>query len=67
MAYGDTKDKWLYDIFLDECCVGDQGDYAFDTKEEAEIDANEYLELAISKEYGRNADDFKIEYYQAIY
>ena len=67
MAYEDTKGKWLYDIFLDDNYVGDQGDEAFDTKEKAEIDANEYLELALSKEYGRSADDFVIEYYQEAY
>lgn len=67
MAYGDTKGKWLYDIFLDDCYVGDQGDYAFNTKEEAEVDANHYLEQALVEEYNRSADDFVIEYYQAIY
>lgn len=65
MEYGNTEGKWLYDIFLDDCFVGNQGDSAFDTKEEAEIDANEHLELALANEYNRNADDFKIEYYQA--
>lgn len=67
MAYGDTKDKWLYDIFLDDFIVGNQGDGAFDTKEEAEIDANEWIEQCLASEYSRSADDFRIEYYQAIY
>lgn len=67
MKYGDTKGKWLYDIFLDDLCVGNQGDEAFNTREEAEIDANEYLEQALVNEYNRNADDFKVEYYQAQY
>ena len=61
------KGKWLYDIFLDDCLVGDQGDEAFDTKEEAEIDANSYIEDELTKEYEEPRDRFKIEYYQAQY
>ena len=38
------KGKWLYDIFLHGRCVGNQGDEAFDTKEEAEKIARETLE-----------------------
>ena len=65
--HGNTKGKWLYDIFLDDNHVGDQGDEAFDTREDAEIDANHYLEQALANEYNRNADDFVIEYYQGAY
>jgi ADP-ribosylglycohydrolase len=39
-----TKDKWLYDIFLDEHIVGNQGDEAFDTKEEVLAKAKESAE-----------------------
>jgi len=67
MAYEDTKGKWLYDIFLDDNYVGDQGNEAFDTREDAEIDANHYLEQVLVAEYGRSADDFVIEYYQGAY
>ena len=45
----DTKDKWLYDIFLDNLIVANQGDYAFDTKEEAEADANQYIEDTLDR------------------
>lgn len=65
--YGGTKDKWLYDIYLNDCIVGNQGDYAFDTKEEAEIDANDYIENGLSKFYEANGGDFVIDYYQAQY
>lgn len=65
--YGDTKDKWLYDIYLNNCIVGNQGDYAFDTMEEAAIDANDYIENGLSKFYEVNEDDFVIVYYQAQY
>lgn len=58
--------KWLYDIFLDDCIVGNQGDYEFDTKEEAVIDANDYIENTLVSEYERNGDDFEVQYYQAI-
>lgn len=61
------KGKWLYDIFLHGRCVGNQGDGAFDTKEEAEIDANEWIENVLSDFYGENANYFVIDYYQAQY
>lgn len=63
----DIKGKWLYDIYLDDCIVGNQGDYAFDTKDEAEIDANDYIENGLSKFYEANGDDFVVDYYQAQY
>lgn len=61
------KGKWLYDIFLHGRCVGNQGDEAFDTKEEAEIDANEWIENVLSEFYGENVNYFVIDYYQAQY
>ena len=61
------KGKWLYDIFLDDCIVGNQGDEEFDTKEEAVVDANDYIENGLTKFYEANADKFKVEYYQAQY
>lgn len=63
----DTKGKWLYDIYLNNYIVGNQGDYAFDTKDEAEIDANDYIENGLSEFYKANGDDFVIDYYQAQY
>ena len=61
-----TEGKWLYDIFLDGSIVGNQGDEAFDTKDEAVIDANIYIEEYLAKEYEVNGDEFVVEYYQAI-
>ena len=61
------KGKWLYDIYFNDCIVGNQGDYAFDTKNEAEIDANDYIENALSEVYEANGDDFVVDYYQAQY
>lgn len=65
--YGDTKGKWLYDIYLDNHIVGNQGDYAFNSKKEAEIDANDYIENGLSKFYETDEDKFEIDYYQAQY
>ena len=39
----------------------------FDTKEEAEVDANDYLENGLTKFYEADAEKFSIEYYQAQY
>ena len=67
MTATEWKDKWCYDIILNGVVVGNQGDETFDTKEEAVIDANEYIELALCNEYNVSGDDFEIEYYQAQY
>ena len=56
-------DKYLYDITLDGHLVGDQGDELFDTKDEAREDAEDYIRIALMKEYNRPFDDFKIECY----
>lgn len=62
-----TAGKWLYDIYLDDFCVGNQGDEAFDTKEEAEADALNFINNGLSDEYKRHAEDFKIGCYQAMF
>ena len=67
MADTEYKGKWLYDIFLGNCLVGDQGDEIFETKKDAEIDANDYILNGLSKFYNVNDDDFTVEYYQAQY
>jgi len=67
MVATEWKDKWLYDIYLNGHIVGNQGDEAFDTREDAIIDANQYIEEALCKEYNANGDDFEVEYYQAQY
>ena len=59
--------KWLYDIMLNEKIVGDQGDGEFDTKAEAQADADDYCISELCKEYDANPRDFKIECYQAAY
>lgn len=55
--------KYLYDITLDGNIVGDQGDYLFDTKEEAQADANSYIISTLEKEYGKTYEDFEIVIY----
>ena len=65
--YGDTEDKWLYDVYLNDVLVGNQGDFAFDTKEEAEIDANDFIYNSLCKEYNVDADRFTVDYYRALY
>lgn len=61
------KGKWLYDIFLDDYIVGNQGDEEFDTKEEAEVDANDYIVNGLMKFYEvDDGDKFMVDYYQAV-
>lgn len=66
---GDTK-KYLYDIFLDDLpqgnCVGDQGEREFDTIEEAQADADDFIISELSKEYNKPAKDFRVEIYKAL-
>ena len=64
MADTEYKGKWLYDIFLGNYLVGNQGDESFETKKDAEIDANDYILNGLSKFYNVNDDDFTVEYYQ---
>lgn len=61
------KNKYLYDIVLDEQVVGNSGDMDFDTEAEAKVDANDFISGELSKEYNRNINDFKILPYKAIY
>ena len=58
------KTIWLYDIFLDGLCVGNQGDELFSTKEDATSDASEYISEQLSFEYERDADAFEIRAYE---
>ena len=57
---------WLYDIFLKEngILVGTQGDYEFDTKEEAYEDAVDYIQNGLMEEYNKEENDFRIETYE---
>lgn len=57
--------KWLYDIFLDDRFIGDQGDGEFDTVDDAVNDANDYIEF-LAREYERNESEFDVSVYQAI-
>ena len=65
--YGDTANKWLYDIFLGKYKVGNQGELAFDSKESAEIDAKEYIKRWLSAQYKVAENEFVIDCYQAKY
>lgn len=55
--------EYLYDIVLDGQIVGDQGDYSFDTREEAQADANSYIS-ALRQEYGKKHQDFEVQIYE---
>ncbi len=57
------EEKYLYDITLDGNLVGDQGDGLFDTKEEAQSDADDYIISALEDEYGKTYKDFEITIY----
>lgn len=61
------KNKYLYDITLDEQVVGNSGDMDFDTEAEAKADADDFISGELSKEYNRNISDFKILTYKSIY
>lgn len=59
------KAVWLYDIFLEHgFLVGTQGDYEFDSEEEAERDAKDYILNGLKELYGKQESDFKIKCYQ---
>lgn len=63
------KGKWLYDITLCKdakyILVGDQGDEEFDTKEEAQADADDYIISMLEKEYDAPRGLFEVNCYQA--
>ena len=63
-------EKYLYDIFLDDLpqgnCVGSSGDLEFDTKEEAQADADDYIISELSKEYDRRVREFRVDVYEAF-
>ena len=63
--------KYMYDIFLDklDCgnLVGTNGDLEFDTKEEAQADADDYIISELSKEYCRPVSDFDVLIYKSQY
>ena len=55
--------EYLYDIVLDGKIVGDQGDYSFDTREEAQADADSYIS-ALKQEYEKKHQDFEVQIYE---
>ena len=59
------KGKWLYNISLDDYIVGNQGDEEFDTKEEAQADADDYIISMLEKEYDAPHSLFEVNCYQA--
>jgi len=68
----DTKDKWSYTITLNNREVIYDGEDGlpdtsfFNTKKEAENDANDFINY-LAKEYKNNVNDYKVEYWQAQY
>lgn len=63
--------KYLYDIFLDDLpqgsCVANSGDFEFDTEEEAQADADDFIISELSKEYDRPVRDFRVGIYKSLY
>lgn len=59
--------KFLYDIALEDKYIGDSGDLEFDTKEEAQADADDYIISELSKEYCRPVSDFDVLIYKSQY
>ena len=47
--------------------IGDSGDLEFDTKEEAQADADDYIISELSKEYCRPVSDFDVLIYKSQY
>lgn len=60
--------NYLYDIYLDDLpqgnLVGNSGDLYFETEEQAQADADDYIISELSKEYGRPAKDFRVDIYK---
>ena len=56
--------KYIYDIFLGDYLVGTQGDYRFNTKEEAEEDAKDYILNGLMESCNKKESDFRIKYYK---
>ncbi len=57
--------KFLYDIMLDGKCIVNSGDFDFDTRAEAQADADDYITNELSKEYNRKVGDFEVSVYRA--
>jgi len=53
--------KYAYDIMLDGKHVSDSGDIWFDTFEEAQEDADNYIITRLKEKYGRPYIDFTTE------
>ena len=57
---------YLYDVYLDNKCVGNQGDGSFNTENDAIEDAKDFIHNDLLKEFKRPSKDFSIECYQAF-
>lgn len=57
---------YIYDILLNDFCVGDSGDEIFDTKEEAKADADDYIISYLADEHKVKPKDFKVVIYESI-
>lgn len=67
----DTKDKWSYTVILNDEVIYDGEDGLldtsyFNTKKEAENDANDFINYLVKENKG-NTDDYEVEYWQAQY
>lgn len=61
------KEVYMYDIFLDKLAqgnlVGTSGDLTFDTEEQAQADADDYIISELSKEYNAEVSEFRVQIY----
>ena len=56
---------YIYDILLNDFCVGNSGDGIFDTEEEARADADDYI-IYLADEHKVKPKDFKVVIYESI-
>lgn len=55
---------WIYDIILNGQTVINSGDEEFDTKAEAQADADDYIISELCDEYEANANEFTVNCYE---
>ena len=58
------SNKWLYDIYLGNEIVGNQGLSRFDDEDTARKDAHDLIRTRLSSEYGREFKDFYVLCYE---
>ena len=56
---------FIYDVLLNDELVGDSGDEIFDTKAEAQADADDLIISALEDEYKKPYSAFEIVFYES--